>query len=152
MSATAIAYHDGGHRQRAAELSDDGRSELLTLPLDGGTVRIPISTRTTGRGSRLASGAPTVAALAAYAILQLRKDQGASYGARAAFLADGRVYIGLFQQHPADRGTPTPHPGITLLEGSPDDLAYIPGAPMDTASPVLALALGAAVVTYLLLD
>lgn len=123
----AWTYHDGGHTQRPATIERDAAgSETLVISFNG-TRRIPLVSNVATRGARLASGVSTVGALAAYALLERFKRHGAAYGEQAAFTVDSGRYIALFQEHPADRGVPTPHPGVTLLDA--------PGGGLETRAP-----------------
>jgi hypothetical protein len=132
MTSEAWTYHDGGHTLRPAVLETDASgAETLVLQLNG-PQRIFVVSHVTTPGTRLASNVSTLGALAAYALLERFKQQGASYGAQVALaLPEGRT-LALFQEHPPDRGTPTPHPGVTLL--------MAPDGPLATAAPSTASA------------
>ena len=78
---------------------------------------VPVAPSTEpGRGP--ARSVSTAEARTAYALLDFLKTHGAPYGVRVRVAFPTRPLVAVFQEHPADRGKPYPHPGVGFLEAT----------------------------------
>jgi hypothetical protein len=124
VATETIHYTDGGHADREATLERDGDRATLVV----GALRVPLDLTTRDPGGAVVKGVTTEIAVASYAVLGLMKQWNRNYGDRVAFEVGGRRVIGLYQEHPPDKGKNYPHPGLTLLEPTGAETAP-PGAP-----------------------
>lgn len=110
-------YTAGGAKHVATIERRPGSAPVMVLDdVPGGKREVSLVFDAVDPGAGLVASTTTAEAFTAYALLAWFKKHGKPYGSRIEANVDGHRIVAKFEEHPADKGTPYPHPGVTLLE------------------------------------
>ena len=130
MGKEAWTFVNGGGTELKASLEEDDKGnqkltfEMFNEKLKKVTATIPVNTdidtktkiETKGLAKKTQANA-----YASYAMLYwfTDKKRNKKYGDRCTLESDGRLIVGLYEEHPPDSGINKKHPGCTLLDAGP---------------------------------